>query len=131
MSMISRNTAGQTKKTVVVAMNFIAWATGNAIGMLAPVIRSSLDCANKTALAGPQVFLSYDSPRYFIAFATHMGCYVVLVLVIIFLRWHLVRQNAKKDALAAAGVQEAKDDKMIHAFDDLTDRENPNFRYIF
>ncbi|EON67691.1 hypothetical protein W97_06834 [Coniosporium apollinis CBS 100218] len=111
MSMISRNTAGQTKKTVVVAMNFIAWATGNAIG--------------------PQVFLSYDSPRYFIAFATHMGCYVVLVLVIIFLRWHLVRQNAKKDALAAAGVQEAKDDKMIHAFDDLTDRENPNFRYIF
>lgn len=32
MSMISRNIAGQTKKTVVVAANFIAWATGNAIG---------------------------------------------------------------------------------------------------
>jgi hypothetical protein len=32
LSMISRNIAGQTKKTTVVAANFIAWATGNAIG---------------------------------------------------------------------------------------------------
>jgi hypothetical protein len=34
MTLITRNIAGQTKKTVVVAANFIAWATGNAIGML-------------------------------------------------------------------------------------------------
>jgi hypothetical protein len=33
MSMISRNVAGQTKKSVVVAMNFVCWAAGNAIGM--------------------------------------------------------------------------------------------------
>jgi hypothetical protein len=32
MSMLSRNVAGQTKKSVVIAANFIAWATGNAIG---------------------------------------------------------------------------------------------------
>jgi hypothetical protein len=32
LSMISRNIAGQTKKTVVVASNFIIWAAGNAIG---------------------------------------------------------------------------------------------------
>jgi energy-coupling factor transporter transmembrane protein EcfT len=32
MSMISRNIAGQTKKTTVVAANFIGWATGNSIG---------------------------------------------------------------------------------------------------
>lgn len=32
MSMLSRNVAGQTKKSVCVAMNFVAWATGNAIG---------------------------------------------------------------------------------------------------
>jgi hypothetical protein len=34
MSMISRNVAGQTKKSVVVAMNFVAWAAGNAAGEL-------------------------------------------------------------------------------------------------
>lgn len=32
LSMISRNVAGQTKKTVVVAANFISWAAGNAAG---------------------------------------------------------------------------------------------------
>jgi hypothetical protein len=32
LSMISRNIAGQTKKSTVIAANFIAWATGNAIG---------------------------------------------------------------------------------------------------
>lgn len=34
LSMISRNVAGQTKKTVAVALNFIIWAAGNAIGKL-------------------------------------------------------------------------------------------------
>lgn len=32
LSMISRNIAGQTKKSVAIAFNFIIWATGNAIG---------------------------------------------------------------------------------------------------
>ena len=32
LTLISRNIAGQTKKTIAVAMNFIWWAAGNAIG---------------------------------------------------------------------------------------------------
>jgi len=52
MTLITRNIAGQTKKSVVIAANFIAWSAGNA--------------------AGPQVFLPWDVPRYFIAFSTHM-----------------------------------------------------------
>jgi len=80
---------------------------------------------------GPQVFRSTDAPRYFIAFSTHMGCYVLLLLVIIFLRFYLVRLNKQRDAAAAAGVREADDKRNIHAFEDLTDKENPNFRYVF
>lgn len=38
LSMISRNVAGQTKKSVVVATNFILWATGNAIGKLPTLV---------------------------------------------------------------------------------------------
>lgn len=60
-----------------------------------------------------------------------MGCYALLVLVIVYLRWHLKKENKKKDDLAEAGIREAKDIRMIHAFEDLTDRENPNFRYIY
>jgi hypothetical protein len=110
MSLLSRNVGGQTKKTVCVAANFIAWATGNAIG--------------------PQVFLTRDAPRYFIAFSTHLGCYVLLVIVIVFLRWELRRRNASKEALARE-VAEARDEGLVHAFDDLTDRENTSFRYIY
>src|SRR4051812_7944551 len=72
ITLISRNVAGQTKKTIVVAANFISWAAGNAVG--------------------PQVFLERDAPRYFIAFATHLGCYSLLLLVLVFLRWHLMRE---------------------------------------
>ncbi|ERT02742.1 uncharacterized protein SPSK_00512 [Sporothrix schenckii 1099-18] len=111
LSMISRNVAGQTKKSVAVAMNFIIWSAGNAIG--------------------PQVFLSWNGPRYFIAFATHLGCYSLLVIVIVGLRFYLVRQNKLRDALAAAGNLDAADNRYTHAFEDLTDKENPSFRYVF
>ncbi|KAI0015089.1 MFS general substrate transporter [Xylariomycetidae sp. FL0641] len=111
LSMMSRNVGGQTKKTVVVALNFVFWSAGNAIG--------------------PQVFLSREAPRYYTAFATHLGCYSLLVLLLLFFRWHLTRQNKKRDQLAAAGVGEANDARMVHAFEDLTDRENPNFRYVY
>lgn len=76
-------------------------------------------------LEGPQVFLARDAPRYFIAFSTHLVCYSLLVLVIIFLRIHLKRHNDKKDAVAPF------DPTLTTAFDDLTDRENGNFRYIY
>jgi energy-coupling factor transporter transmembrane protein EcfT len=32
MSMLSRNIGGQTKKSVVVTMNFVSWCAGNAAG---------------------------------------------------------------------------------------------------
>ena len=76
------------------------------------------------------MFLKWDEPRYFIAFATHLGCYTLLVIVIIALRFYLVHQNKKRDALAeAAGA--TGEDRLAHAFEDLTDKENPNFRYVY
>lgn len=110
MALLARNVAGQTKKATTVAMNFVAWCVGNAIG--------------------PQVFLDRDKPRYFIAFSTHMGCYVLLVLVIAFLRFNFVIRNKNKNKLAEQ-VVEARDEQLVHAFDDLTDKENPNFRYQY
>ncbi|KAI1320324.1 major facilitator superfamily domain-containing protein [Xylariaceae sp. FL0255] len=98
--------------TLSSAINFVFWATGNAIGL--------------------QVFLSWDAPRYHIAFATHLGCYTLLVLVLLFcFRWYLKRENKKRDKLAAEGVRQARDENMAHAFEDLTDRGNPNFRYMY
>lgn len=75
--------------------------------------------------------MAWNAPRYFIAFAVHLVCYSLLVLVIVYLRWHLRRENRKKETLAQAGIQEAMDAQFVHAFEDLTDKENPNFRYVF
>jgi hypothetical protein len=111
LSMVSRNIAGQTKKASVVAAIFIAWAAGNAVG--------------------PQVFLERDAPRYFIAFSVHLACYSLMLIAIFFLRWWLKRENAKKDALLRTDMPEAGDPNMVHAFEDRTDRENVNFRYVY
>lgn len=80
---------------------------------------------------GPQVFLGWDAPRYFIAFSTHLGCYVALVGAILFLRFYLKGQNKKKDEMAANGVAEANVDDISRAFEDLTDKENLSFRYVY
>ncbi|OKO97916.1 hypothetical protein PENSUB_9842 [Penicillium subrubescens] len=111
LSMISRNIAGQTKKSTVIAANFIAWATGNAIG--------------------PQIFLTRDAPRYFTAFSIHLGCYTLLELVLLYLRFHLKRQNEKKDQLASAEGVESEVAPDFEGFEDLTDRENLRFRYVY
>lgn len=105
MSMLTRNVGGQTKKSVCITMNFLAWCAGNA--------------------TGPQVFFDGDAPRYVKALSIHLGCYSVLVVVILFLRWNLVHRNNKKDR------EFGKETNAAHGFDDLTDRENPNFRYVF
>jgi hypothetical protein len=42
-----------------------------------------------------------------------------------------MRQNKKKDEIAATGIREANDVELVHAFDDLTDRQNLNFRYMY
>jgi hypothetical protein len=60
-----------------------------------------------------------------------MGCYTLLVITIVLLRVHLVRQNKKKDDMSHANISRTSDTHLVHAFEDLTDRENLNFRYVY
>jgi len=104
MSMLTRNVGGQTKKSVCITMNFVAWCAGNAIG--------------------PKVFFDND-PRYLKSLAIHLGCYSTLLFVIAFLRFNLTMRNKKKDR------EFGKEIDTTHGFEDLTDKENPNFRYVY
>ena len=54
-----------------------------------------------------------------------------MVSAVIYLRFHLKRENAKKDRLLAEAGLSAADPTLIHAFEDKTDRENLNFRYVY
>jgi hypothetical protein len=54
-----------------------------------------------------------------------------MTAAVIYLRFHLIRQNKKKDAMLAAAGVTAADPTLIHAFEDKTDQENINFRYVY
>ncbi|KAM5350747.1 hypothetical protein ACJ41O_007252 [Fusarium nematophilum] len=110
LSLVSRNVAGQTKKSAVIASNFVFWAVGNAIG--------------------PQCFRDKDAPRYFLALAIILGCFVFLEVVLISLRTYYVWVNKSRDAKVASG--EVVDDvNFAHAFEDIADNKNPHFRYTY
>ncbi|KAF8756394.1 MFS general substrate transporter [Rhizoctonia solani] len=115
LALVTGNTGGRTKQVVTVTGTFITWAVGNAIG--------------------PQVFRANDAPRYPKGFAVHLVMYGIQLITITVLRLYLLRQNVLKRR--AQGVREEgtsgqvegeeKAVKHSHAFDDLTDRENPDF----
>ncbi|KAL4265633.1 MFS transporter superfamily protein [Pleurotus pulmonarius] len=113
LAVMSGNVAGRTKQVIASSLCFVAWAVGNAIG--------------------PQVFQDSDKPRYIRAFIVHLVVYGVQLAAIAFLRLRLLRNNVLK---ARAQASEATGDLSDHsahehAFDDLTDQENPDFRYVY
>ncbi|KAH6885220.1 major facilitator superfamily domain-containing protein, partial [Thelonectria olida] len=110
LALVSRNVAGSTKKSIVIASNFIFWAVGNSIG--------------------PQCFRDQDAPRYFLALSIVLGCFVLLEIVLFSLRTYYVLQNKRRDAQVASGEVVA-DTNLTHAFEDVTDRKNPHFRYSY
>ncbi|ORY60508.1 allantoate permease [Pseudomassariella vexata] len=120
-SLISRNTAGQTKKSTTLSTTFLFWAAGN--------------------MAAPMVFQDSDAPRYRKGFTAHFCIYVLFNMTLVIMRIILMRRNkVKRAAAAAAPTLEGSssdlnnvDDKITHehAFEDLTDKENPDFRYEF
>lgn len=112
-------------------MTFIGWAAGN--------------------MTAPQIFQASDAPRYRKGFTAHFCLYVLFNIFLVAMRFLLVRRNlGKRKAataldpanLAAEEVSEdgkervgrgAHDEKIEHsnAFADMTDKENPDFRYDF
>ncbi|KAE9582897.1 putative transporter [Colletotrichum fructicola] len=132
-SLISRNIAGQTKKSTTLAVTFIGWAAGN--------------------MTAPQIFQDSDAPRYRKGFTAHFCLYVLFNLFLVLMRFLLVRRNKAKRTAAAAAADPSslageeisedgkagvkghggEDEKIEHsnAFADLTDKENPDFRYDF
>jgi hypothetical protein len=141
-SLISRNVAGQTKKSTTLAMTFVAWAAGN---MTAPQVCLSSRLSQRSSRSQntnqTQIFQAGDAPRYRKGFTAHFCLYVLFNIFLVVLRLLLTRRNkAKRQAGAAALSIEVTassraqvDEKIAHAFafDDLTDKENPDFRYVF
>lgn len=111
LSLISANTAGYTKKVTVNALNLIGYCIGNIIG--------------------PQTFQAADAPDYTPAKIAMVICFALCMFILLLIRFIAVRENKRRDVLAATGDIDANKvygDREAGILD-LSDRENLSFRY--
>ncbi|KAL6411352.1 allantoate permease [Ilyonectria robusta] len=103
--MPASNVGGYTKRTTATAFVFLAYCIGNIIG--------------------PHAFLGSEAPIYQTGCKLIIGCTAGQAAIAMILRYVLIRRNKMRDALGP--VVEGTDDVL----QDLTDFENPNFRYAY
>ncbi len=108
LSNVSSNIAGHTKKTTVNAIYLIGYCVGNLIG--------------------PQTFRSSQAPSYPGAKVALVVCYAVCIFLTSYLYYYQWSENKRRDATEDEIPEELKSVENIE-FADLTDRENPYFRY--
>lgn len=107
LSNISANSSGFTKKWTVSSINLVGYAAAN--------------------IAGPQTFISTQAPSYRGAKISMIVCYSCMIVILITLLTLNLEENKRRDRIAAE-----RGNKGIFQnteFSDLTDFENPNFRY--
>lgn len=107
MVMISNNTLGYTKKTTVNGLQILAYAAGNWIG--------------------PQTFRSTEAPTYYHGKLMVAIMYGLAALTLVLIRFINVAENRRRDKKAAEQSPVAGEGP---EFLDLTDFEQPAFRYV-
>lgn len=111
--MPSTNIGGYTKRVTATAFVFLAYCIGN--------------------ICGPHVFYDNEAPLYETGLRAEITCVALQVGVALLLRLLLIRRNKMRDAKAAeTGVGRVDGDAVENddPLNDLTDFENPRFRYV-
>ncbi|RSH87150.1 hypothetical protein EHS25_003641 [Saitozyma podzolica] len=111
-ALISSNTAGRTKISVISATTFIGYCTGN--------------------IAGSQTMPPKDAPHYIPGTIACAACMGGALILIVLWRFWLVYQNRKKDEeVAAMGLTKAEEERRGQELgaQDVTDLKNPFFKY--
>lgn len=108
MASLGVNTVGYTKKVTANAVQITAYGVGNWLG--------------------PQTFQAKTAPHYRTGkevLAIFFGCAIGTLAVLRFVNW---RENRRRDKLEAQGLAPVQ--PADAAARDLTDREQPGFRYM-
>lgn len=103
------NVAGHTKRVVSMALISGAFSVGNIVG--------------------PQTFQAKDAPQYIPAKITVLATQAAGAFVTILLFVYYKYANAQKDKKEAAAAVEISTEKS--QWDNLTDKENMKFRYVY
>ncbi|CAJ0555248.1 Ff.00g053130.m01.CDS01 [Fusarium sp. VM40] len=102
------NVAGHTKKSFMAATIFVAYCVGNIVG--------------------PQLVWSQTKKDHYPALWLGLIiCYIICILASTALYFVLRNENRRRDALGMGDESE----RAKLAFQDLTDKENPYFRYVY
>lgn len=110
MVMISNNTLGYTKKATVNGLQILAYGAGNWIG--------------------PQTFRSWDAPDYRVGKTLVAIMYGLSALTLMIIRVINIIENKRRDkALAAMADTDLTEGDHGTEFLDMTDFEQPRFRY--
>lgn len=83
-------------------------------------------------MAGAQVFRTKDAPRYVGGTVACSACFGLQIFVIIAWRLWYVYENKRRDKLAAeSGLSKEEQEAEGRSLgeQDVTDRQNPHFRY--
>ncbi|KAL1626385.1 hypothetical protein SLS56_006883 [Neofusicoccum ribis] len=107
LQMPASNVGGYTKRVTATAFVFLAYCIGNIVG--------------------PHAFLASEAPIYQTGIKMILACSCCQFGLALFLRYWLTKRNAERDRKLAeqGGNAEVEDEPMR----DLTDFENPAFRY--
>lgn len=105
LSSISSNILGTTKKQTASALMLVFYCVGN--------------------LVGPQTFKADEAPSYTLAKLAIVICGAISLVTLLLIWAYYVYENKRRDAL---GITEVDIENI--EFADLTDKENPLFRYV-
>ncbi|ETN42085.1 uncharacterized protein HMPREF1541_04024 [Cyphellophora europaea CBS 101466] len=106
------NVGGYTKRVTATAFVFLAYCIGNIIG--------------------PHAFLAHEAPIYQTGCKVILSCAAGQIALALCLRMLLIWRNKKRNqAAAAAGIDPGAVETEEEALEDLTDKQNPKFRYSY
>ncbi|KAK4705731.1 MFS transporter, ACS family, allantoate permease, partial [Phenoliferia sp. Uapishka_3] len=127
LAWLQASVSGHTKRTTAQAINLVGYCIGNIIG--------------------PQVWQSKFAPQNHVPWTIVIISYCICPIILFAIRTLHIRENARRDALAAAAKDDGSEaevelidvhhadgtttvEKLDRAFMDLTDKENQQFRYV-
>lgn len=111
LSLITSNVGGQTKKQLTSAIIWMGACCGNIVG--------------------PFFFRSEQAPTYPLGIGAMLVANCIELVIFACFRFVFIRENRRRDKVAAELGQETIPDSNATAFADLTDRQNVNFRYVY
>jgi hypothetical protein len=106
LSLTTANIAGHTKKVTASGILFIGYCVGN--------------------IAGPFFYKSNQAPVYSLGIWSMVVSHLLEVICVALLWWHLRSENQRRD-----DNQDSINGRCVGTLEDMTDKENSNFRYIF